>query len=281
MKLTLKVAKVLVQLINRETISNSTAKSKVIDDLVMENIILRKGKHQKYLQLIDSSGLHTYLINQLQINDLDQYILALENENSSRADFVKITSDSKNSKERAFKGFLINSYNPIIAKLNNQSITVHPTKGSFIFISDYETFKIPKDVTIIGIENSINFSEIHKQKYLFEELNPLFISRYPQSQNKDFINWMKSIPNNYLHYGDFDIAGIGIYLNEYKKHLLQRSTFFIPENIKSALKNGNPERYNLQKVNFNLEDIKELELLDLIKLINKAKKGLDQEYFIS
>jgi len=281
MKLTLKIAKVLAQLINGETISNSTAKNKVIDDLVLENIILRKGKHQKYLQLIDLNGLHTYLVNQLQINDLNQYVLALENEDSSRADFAKITSDSKNSKERAFKGFLINSYHPIIAELNNQSITVHPTKGSFIFISDYETFKIPKDVTIIGIENSRNFSEIHKQKYLFEDLNPLFISRYPQNQNKDFINWMKSIPNNYLHYGDFDIAGIGIYLNEYKKHLLQRATFFIPENIKSALKNGNPERYNLQKVNFNLEDIKELELLDLIKLINKAKKGLDQEYFIS
>ena len=281
MKLTLKIAKILVQLINGETISNSSAKSKVIDDLVIENIIFRKGKNKKSLQIIDKNGLHTYLVNQLQINDLQKYILTLENENSSRSDFVKITSDSKSSKERAFKGFLINSYNPILAELNDQSFTIQPTKGSFIFISDYETFIIPKDVTLIGIENSRNFSKIHEQKYLFEGLNPLFISRYPQNQNKDFLRWMKVIPNNYLHFGDFDISGIGIYLNEYKKHLKQRATFFIPKNIKSDLKeNGNRERFNKQKINFKIEDIQESKILDLIELIKSEKKGLDQEYYI-
>jgi hypothetical protein len=25
---------------------------------------------------------------------------------------------------------------------------------------------------------------------------------------------MKSVPNDYIHFGDFDISGIGIYLNE-------------------------------------------------------------------
>ena len=281
MKLTLKIAKILVQLINGETISNSTAKSKVIDDLVIENIVLRKGKNKKSLQIIDKNGLHTYLINQLQINDLRKYILTLENENSSRSDFVKITSDSKSSKERAFKGFLINSYNPILAELNNQSFTIQPTKGSFIFITDYETFIIPKDVTLIGIENSRNFSKIHDQKYLFEGLNPLFVSRYPQNQNKDFIKWMKSIPNNYLHFGDFDIAGIGIYLNEYKKHLKQRATFFIPKNIKIVLKeNGNRERFDNQKINFKIDNIQESKVLELIEIIKLEKKGLDQEYYI-
>jgi hypothetical protein len=281
MKLTLKIAKILVQLINGETISNSTAKSKVIDDLVIENIVFRKGKNKKSLQIKDKNGLHTYLINQLQINDLRKYILTLENENSSRSDFVKITSDSKSSKERAFKGFLINSYNPILAELNNQSFTIQPTKGSFIFITDYETFIIPKDVTLIGIENSRNFGKIHDQKYLFEGLNPLFVSRYPQNQNKDFIKWMESIPNNYLHFGDFDIAGIGIYLNEYKKHLKQRATFFIPKNIKIVLKeNGNRERFDNQKINFKIDNIQESKVLELIEIIKLEKKGLDQEYYI-
>jgi hypothetical protein len=266
MKLTLKIAKILVQLINGETISNSTAKSKVIDDLVIENIVFRKGKNKKSLQIKDKNGLHTYLINQLQINDLRKYILTLENENSSRSDFVKITSDSKSSKERAFKGFLINSYNPILAELNNQSFTIQPTKGSFIFITDYETFIIPKDVTLIGIENSRNFGKIHDQKYLFEGLNPLFVSRYPQNQNKDFIKWMESIPNNYLHFGDFDIAGIGIYLNE---------------NIKIVLKeNGNRERFDNQKINFKIDNIQESKVLELIEIIKLEKKGLDQEYYI-
>ena len=281
MKLTLKTAKVLVRLINGETIPNSLAKHKLIDDLVSENILFRKGKHKKSLELVDKLGLQTYLTNQLQINDLNNYIFALESENSTRSEFVKITTDSKKSKERAFKGFLVNSYNSIKAELNNETIIINPNKGSFVFVYDYESFKVPKEITIVGVENTKNFSQIHEQKYLFENINPLFISRYPQNQNKDFIKWMKSIPNNYLHFGDFDTAGIGIYLNEYKKHLQGKASFFIPENIKSNLRdNGNRERFDIQKMNFDIDKIQESKILELIKLIEKEKKGLDQEFYI-
>lgn len=281
MKLTQKIAKILARLINGESIPNHAAKSKLIDDLVSEHIIFRKGKHKKSLELLNEAELHTYLANQLQINDLNNYILALENENSTRAELVKITTDSKKSKERAFKGFLVNSYSSIKAELNNETIIINPDKGSFVFIYDYESFKVPEDITIVGVENAKNFSRIQEQKYLFKSINPLFISRYPQNQNKDFIKWMNSIPNNYLHFGDFDIAGIGIYLNEYKKHLSEKATFFIPENIKSALrKNGNRERYDKQKMNFKIDNVQESKILELIEVIQLEKKGLDQEYYI-
>ena len=92
---------------------------------------------------------------------------------------------------------------------------------------------------------------------------------------------MKSIPNNYLHFGDFDIAGIGIYLNEYKKHLSKKASFFIPENIKNDIREkGNRKRYDEQKINFNINSIEEASLLDLVQIINTENKGLDQEYFI-
>jgi len=281
MELTLKIAKILVRLTNGEIVTASSAKSKLINELIMENILWQKGKHHKSLQIRDKEALTTYLSNQLQINDLENYISAKENENTSRSEFVKITSDSKNSKERAFKGFLVNSYSPIKAKLNGQDFLINPAIGSFIFISDFDNFEIDDDITIVGVENSKNFSLIHKQAYLFKGLNPLFVSRYPQSQNKDFIKWLSSIPNNYLHFGDFDIAGIGIYLNEYKKHLSNKTDFFIPKNIEKELReNGNRERYNNQKVNFKLNEIEETKLLKLIDLINTQKKGLDQEYYI-
>jgi hypothetical protein len=281
MKLTLKIAKVLVQLITGDSIPASSTKSKLIDDLVFENIIFRKGKHRKTLELINEKDLHIYLENQLQINDLNNYISALENTESSRGDFVKITTDSKNSKERAFKGFLVNSYHPIKAELNNEKLSINPSAGSFLFISDYESFKIPKNITIVGVENSKNFSQIRQQKYLFEHITPLFVSRYPQNQNKDFIKWMNSISNDYLHFGDFDFAGIGIYLNEYKKKIIGKSSFFIPKNIASILhKYGNRNRFDIQKKNFNQEDVEDKKLLGLVYLITLEKKGLDQEFFI-
>ena len=132
------------------------------------------------------------------------------------------------------------------------------------------------------MENPRNFRHIQEQQYLFKNITPLFISRYPQNQNKDFIKWLKSIPNNYLHFGDFDISGIGIYLNEYKKHLSERALFFIPQNIENSIReNGNRERYNIQKVNFKTNQIKEKPLLSLIELINTEQKGLDQEFYIN
>ena len=142
MKLTLKIAKVLLRLKNGEVVSASSAKSKLISELIIENILWLKGKHHKSLQIRDKEALTTYLSNQLQINDLENYISAKENENTSRSEFVKITSDSKNSKERAFKGFLVNSYSPIKAKLNGQDFIINPAIGSFIFISDFDNFEI-------------------------------------------------------------------------------------------------------------------------------------------
>ncbi|WP_179022153.1 DUF7281 domain-containing protein [Winogradskyella forsetii] len=281
MILTLKIARVLQSLCSGQIIPNSSAKSKIIDELVVENIIARNGNRKKELILRNENFLKIYLKNQLQIDNLESYITILENKNSTRARAVQITSDSKVAKERAFKGFLVNSYRQINATLNNDSFSIRPVKGAFTFVYDYKTFGIPKDVTIVGVENAKNFSEIQSQQYLFEDLKPLFISRYPQNQNKDFIKWITAIPNAYIHYGDFDIAGIGIYLNEYKRYLNDRATFFIPNDIEYLLKNnGNRNRYDNQKINFDKDKITENKLLHLIELIQKERKGLDQEFFI-
>jgi hypothetical protein len=84
-----------------------------------------------------------------------------------------------------------------------------------------------------------------------------------------------------LHFGDFDFAGIGIYLNEYKKYLGNKATFFIPNNIEDVIAQyGNKSRYNDQKINFKMELVKNNNLLNLIKIIHKYKKGLDQEMLI-
>lgn len=117
---------------------------------------------------------------------------------------------------------------------------------------------------------------------MFSTINPLFVSRYPQNQSKDLLKWLHSIPNSYLHFGDFDFAGIGIYLNEYKKHLGDKAQFFIPENIEFLLDNyGNRALYDKQKLNFEQQAIKEENLTKLIALLHKYKKGLEQEIFIN
>lgn len=281
MKVPVHIAEKLLQLSQGESIPSSLAKHSLIDDLVLEGIIERKGRIQKSLLLSDNKALHTYLQNNCSINDLQQYIQISKQENVLRSELVAVSSNSKLVKVRTFKGFLVNCYSPIQATLDGKQITLNPVDGTFQFIYDFEKFILSPDITIIGIENPENFRHIDKQKYLFTDIKPLFVSRYPQNQSKDLIKWLQSIPNNYLHFGDFDFAGIGIYLNEFKKHLADRATFFVPENIDKLIADyGNKKRYNEQKINFAVKSIQKEKLLRLINTIHKYRKGLDQEILI-
>ena len=84
-----------------------------------------------------------------------------------------------------------------------------------------------------------------------------------------------------MHFGDFDFAGIGIYMNEFKKHLDEKAVFFVPNKIEELIRlNGNRSLYNEQKINFKVELINEGNLLNLIEMIHKYKKGLEQELLI-
>ena len=177
--------------------------------------------------------------------------------------------------------FETEDYEPISAVLNEQPIIINPAVGTFQFIYDFETFSIEKNVTVVGFENAENFRHIEKQRYLFENIKPLFVSRYPQNQHKDLIRWLQSIENQYLHFGDFDLAGIRIFLSEYFRHLGDKATFFIPSDIESRIeKYGSSKRYDSQHGNIKIKDITDEKLLTLIKLILSHKKGLDQEALI-
>lgn len=282
MKIPLHIAEKLLLLLNGVYIPASTARHSIIEDLVSEGILDRKGRIKKTLQLQDNDSLHTYLQNRFAINDIALYIQVNKKEDLTRGDLVSVSGDSKSQKVRTFKGFLLNSYSPIQATLKSERLTVQPKEGTFNFIYDFENFIPSPDITIVGIENPENFRHIEKQKYLFQNIKPLFVSRYPQNQCKDLIKWLQSIPNSYLHFGDFDFAGIGIYLNEFKKHLEDKARFFTPDNIDTLLKNsGDKKRYDEQKINFAINNIKEENLLKLIASIHKYKKGLDQEILIS
>jgi len=281
MTISLSLAQKLLLLVNGETIAASKLKYSIVDDLIKEGILNRPGKRNSIIQLINKELLNLYLQNHFQINNLESYVYELIKEESSRTNLIAVSTDSKVKYTRSFKGFLVNCYTPIKATINGIETTISPTFGTFNFIYDFESFKVEKDVTVVGVENPTNFRHIEKQKHLFADIKPLFVSRYPQNQNKDLIKWLQVVPNKYLHFGDFDFAGINIYVNEFQKYLSEKSVFFIPENIDELIINyGNKERYNIQKINFELKMLKEENILQLVKFIHKHKRGLDQEILI-
>lgn len=278
-KLSLSIARKLLQLMSGDTLPNSSLKGELLDDLLAENIIARKGSINKTISINNIKALGDYLFRNYEIADLCKYIDTLSKEDKTRADLVKVAGNSKIEKVRSFKGFLVNCYEPINARINDIDIVIRPQEGLFTFVYDFEDFSIPKDIVIVGIENPENFRHIHKQKYLFENMKCLFVSRYPQNQSKDFREWLNIIPNSYLHFGDFDFAGLGIYYNEYKKYLGNKSNILVPNNLELLISNyGNRELYNKQTINFDETDA---QLSAIVSLIRKYGKGLEQEVFIS
>ena len=270
-------------LLNGEKIPSSTIRHPLISEM-LDNGILKKqiqGRSKALIFLPQPKPLNDYLHNHYGISNLQNYIDKLQKNDLKRAVAVAISSDSKLKRIRTFKGFLINCYDPIHATLNGKPFIINPLAGTFQFISDFENFTIPEDITVVGIENPENFRYIEKQKYLFENIKPLFVSRYPQNQSKDLLKWLNSIVNKYLHFGDFDFEGIGIYLYEYKKHLGEKANFFIPENIEKMISDyGNKKLYDKQRFRIDIQTVKEKNIIRLIEIIQKYKKGLEQEIFV-
>ncbi len=283
MKLSLSIAIQIQQMLEGVELPSSKVKHIVINKLVEDGLIhvRQAGRTRQMYSIRNTGALKSYLSNQFGIDDLPNYIENLSREDLTRAEAVTISSNSKLKRIRTFKGFLVHSYEPVKAFLSGNTISVNPQEGTFTFIYDYERFVPDKNITIIGVENPENFRWATKQKAFFRHLHPLFVSRYPQSN--DLIKWLCAIPNQYLHFGDFDFEGINIYLSEYKKYLGKKASFFVPERIDEMIQaKGNRDLYNKQ-IHLQPNDalIEEQPIKDLFKSVHKYKKVLEQEYLIT
>lgn len=267
-------------LLEGEQVAGSRMSSQLTDELMAEGLlsVVARGSRKSY-RARDTEALRRYLI------DKDESYRVLEIDASdSRASMARDTGNSKLAAVRSCPGFSINSYEPIACRLNGSPWMVNPQEGSFLYVADWKTFVIPEDVIVVGIENMENFRKIRQQRALFSsELGLhrlLFVSRYPQST--DLRSWLCSIPNHYIHFGDFDLAGISIFLTEFHAHLGERSSFLIPKDIEQRLaNNGTEQRYNAQYQKFKNLTTHIPALQNLIDAINKYRRGYDQEGYIS
>ena len=266
-----------------ELVAGSRLNSKLLDELLAEGLLLvvSRGSRKSY-RARDAEALKRFLVDKDE-----RYGLLEVNASDSRATMAAETGNSKLVMVRSCPGFPVNSYEPSECFLDENPFVVNPQEGSFLFVSDWEKFTIPEDTVVIGVENMDNFRMIRKQRTFFEKYlhnhdlsdKVLFVSRYPQST--DLRKWLCSIPNHYLHFGDFDLAGINIFLFEFQQYLgKERSSYLIPADIESRLKFGSRKRYDEQCNRF--KDIKSdiLELQQLIDLIHHERKAYDQEGYI-
>ena len=265
-------------LISGEQVAGSKLSSKLLNELMAEGLlsVVTHGSRKSY-RARDVEALKRYLI------DKDESYRMLEVSSFvSRASLAAETGNSKLMTVRSCPGFPVNSYEPISCSLCDKDFVVNPHEGSFVFIDNWRQFSIPQDIVVVGIENMENFRRIRQQKKLFESvlgnMPLLFVSRYPQST--DLRNWLMGIPNRYVHFGDFDLAGIHIFLTEFQKYLGDRASFLIPSDIEQRLTQGSATRYNIQYNKFHTLRCTDTKLQSLIGLIMNYHKCYDQEGYI-
>lgn len=279
--LSLPTARKYQRLLDGDRVPSSTFPYFIATELLNEEIIMNtsRGSKRSYL-LRDAESFRTYLAQRYDLGgSLEEWIdIKSKTEEVRRSEQVTVAGNSKLRKTRVFKGFLINSYMPIEATLNGEAIVIHPIKGSSIYLSEYEHFRLAQDVVVVGMENVENFHCIHGQRYLFEGMKVLFVSRYPQS--KDLRTWLGMIPNQYIHFGDFDLAGVSIFLTEFYASLGERAKFFIPADVKKRLKVGNRMLYDKQYFRYKHMNVTDKRLQQLVQMIHEYKRGYEQEGYI-
>lgn len=282
LKLSKSLVKKLLELANGATIPAAQFKGPLCEALLKDGCICSKSNKSVIRYYVTDKAAFRSVLGDYNdgLKDLEGTLTILQKEIASRSEQVQIAGNSKIRKVRSCKGFLVNSYEPVNCSLNGSPFIIAPPDGSYVFIADYETFEIPQNAVVIGVENMENFRYIQKQKYLFQYLNSpvIFVARYPQS--KDLITWLQRLPNKYVHFGDLDLAGVFIYQNEFYTKLQNRASFFIPSDVEMRIQNGSAERYDNQLERYEKMEIIDSRTAPVVKLIKHYHKGYDQEGFI-
>lgn len=283
MKITPSLVDKLIRLRSGESLPSSALRGEWVEELLSDGVLINRS-HGSRNSIIAASP-ETLEQNLMHINErlghLDKMKETLDAE-TTRSEQAAETGNSKLVTARSCPGFPVNSYEPIICCLNGKELVVNPQEGTFLFIADWHLFAIPYDVTVVNIENMENFRLIRRQQSLFASAlagkRLLFVSRYPQSS--DLRTWLQTIPNQYVHFGDFDLAGIHIFLTEFQKHLGARASFLIPQDIEQRIKHGSAERYNDQYPKYSHLTSNIQPLQQLIDTLHKYHRCYDQEGYI-
>jgi len=283
MKLTKSDFKIVKELLIEKKIVRGR---KFIEKIVIQklklngSIALNRMTAQRYeIELLKEENIFSFLksIDYLKINsikEIDEYIEEVLDKDVSRDKIQAWTKSTKSKTSKSLKGLYLSSVENIDIKINNEVVTVVPTNGLGYFCFYTEKVTVSKNTIIVGVENYQVIWFAKKYRELFKEKNLLFVVRNPYMRE-----WIEDLENEYIHFGDYDLAGISIYVNDIIPRLKKSKKYsmLIPDNIEFLIKEyGDREIFEKQKryLNMKLDDER---VMELKRIIEKYKKGLEQE----
>lgn len=285
MKLTLRLIDNLEKLLRGETLPYSSLAKSMSDSLLREGLLTIEFHGTKRLLRMPSKDALMAALPRFNeaLTDIDTAKRILTGDDS-RAAQAGLSGNSKIRSKRSCPGFLVNSFSPLQCTLGGVPFSVNPPEGSAVYIADWESFVPPAAALIVGVENMENFLMIRRQRELIEsfpfngETDILFAARYALSS--DLADWLRMIPNRYLHFGDFDLAGIEIFLSQFLPAVGDRGSFLIPSDIETRISHGSRHRYDEQYSRYANLTTTDPDLTRLIGIIHRHRRAYDQEGYI-
>lgn len=274
----LSFARCLLRLQHGEYLHASEMASKSLLKQFCDDGVIRKhpsGNRRVSYFCPEPSGLKNYLQSQMGILSLENYIRESESGLSDGENSLSATKSTKTLRKKSLQGFFIKVFHSNII-IEGETVAQTPN-GIELFVHRPEALQISTTALVVGIENPECFLKFDQLAHLFPQKEMVIMMRYMSlSPNR----WLQTLPNDYLHFGDFDPAGLSIYIQEYRKHLsAQRCRYFIPPNIEQLISQyGITQLYDQQihlLKNINFHEYPEIE--NLFSLLHKYRKGVEQE----
>ena len=253
--------------------------SLIVSELKSNGSVVSNTKgSRKYIALIKEKNIflllqnHNYNIESSV--DIDSYVEDMFGKNISRDVIQKHTNDSKSKTSKSMHGLYVSSLKKLDVKLNDDAVRILANDGLGYFFFHTEKLELFEDTVVVGVENYQVVWFAKRYTEFFSQPNLLFVVTTPY-----MLEWISTLENEYIHFGDYDFAGINIYLNKIVPRLKmsKKYSMFIPENIEYLIvKYGNSELYENQKRYKNLRT-DDLEITCLLEIITRYKKGFEQE----
>lgn len=280
--LSLSFARNLLRLSNGEQLNSSEIGSVHLLNRFCEDGIIQKrplGNRRVSYSCTNPVALQNYLKVQNDIISLENYILAFEADVSDGENSLGASKSTKTFRRKSLQGFFIKAFDTKMS-ISGEMIPSTPN-GIELFIHQPDKLLISDTALVVGIENPECFLKFEQLYALFPQKEIIAIMRYmSNSPNK----WLHSITNHYMHFGDFDPAGLSIYIQEYHQHLGgDRCSFFVPQNMEELLSEyGIASLYDqqihlLKNVDFKLYP----EIKCLFEWMKKHRKGMEQERLLT
>ena len=267
-------------LIENEKITEGKFKNKDIVEGLKRNGSVEASRRGtiKYINLLREENIFLFLKNYDynidSIEKINSYIEDVVDKKASRDVIQYYLNGTKVKDSKSLRGLYVSSLQALDIKLDNTTMSILPQNGVGYFLFYTQTIELFEDTIIVGVENYQVVWFAKQYKEFFSNHNILFVVITPY-----MLEWIATIKNEYIHFGDCDLAGINIYLNTIVPRLKmsKKYSMFIPKDIEYLIdKHGSSDLYKNQMQFKNLQT-DDKEVTKLIKIINRFKKGFEQE----